>query len=60
MIFTSAIVSLSVRLIIGDTNASGLKVLSAEKSNPGFSIVTWLILPILVDSGMISTFTPSS
>ena len=39
--------------IIGDTNASGLKVLSEEYSNPGSRILTLSILLIYVDCGKI-------
>ena len=38
-------------VMTGDTNASGFKVLSDEYSNPGFNILTSLILLIVFESG---------
>ena len=44
--------------IIGETKASGLRVLSAEYSNPGFNILTPLILFMVFESGNKLAFTP--
>ena len=44
--------------IIGDINASGLRVLSDEYSNPGFNILTLLILLIFVESGIKLALIP--
>ena len=44
--------------IIGDTNASGLRVLSDEYSKPGFNILTLLILLIFVESGIKLALIP--
>ena len=44
--------------ITGDTNASGLNVLSDEYSNPGFNILTLLTLLIVFESGSKLAFTP--
>lgn len=45
--------------IIGETNASGLKVWSEEYSNPGSRILTLSILLISSDNGNTSAFFPS-
>ena len=55
----SEISFLSITVTIGDTKASGFKVLSAEKSNPGSSILICFILPTRSESGIISALIPS-
>ena len=50
--------SLLITLIVGEMYASGLSVLSAEKSNPASSTETSLILPIVDDVGMMSAPSP--
>ena len=59
-ILISLIVSTLSILIIGDTNASGDKVLSEEYSYPISIILTLPILPIEVDNATILALTPFS
>ena len=52
------IVSELIKDATGDTNASGLKVLSDEYSNPGSIILTLSILLIFLDCGKILALSP--
>ena len=49
---------LSTIVMLGEIYTSGFKVLSAEKSNPWSLIVNSLILPTVLDTGIISALIP--
>ena len=58
-ISTSLTMFLSTIVKFGEKRTSGLRVVSAEKSKPGSSTLNSTILPIDLESGMISALTPA-
>ena len=58
MTLISLITSTSSILTVGETNASGLRVLSDGYSNPTSTILTLSILPIEVESATMLALFP--